>query len=227
VFAVLSTSVLISATGAQAKAPPSGFEVCGVQACAAITELADAERLAIGLWYGGTDGSAEVSTPAAPPAPFYALHWSFEPGDVHTGYYVPLLNLFRYVGDPGSPTKLSNRRVHWIKLGQRTRTVLERLTATLEPFPSPAPSRVTVGGRAVRNPESYLRLWSVVGRPTYVWPRGGFLRIRITCSLASPWTDGAADVRISRRGAYLLRDSTVLRIPARLARQVRARASLR
>jgi hypothetical protein len=227
VFATFAASVLISVTGAQAKAPPSGFEVCGAQACTAISGFADAEPLAIGLWSGGNDGAAELSTPAATPAPFYALHWAFQQGDVHTGYYVPRLNVFRYVGNPDTPIAQSNRLVHWIKLGQRTRTVLERLTATLEPFPSPVPSRVTVGGRAVRDPESYLRLWSVAGRPTYDWPRGGFLRIRVTCNLASPWTDAAGQLSVSRRGAYMLRDSTVLRIPLKLARQVRARASLR
>jgi hypothetical protein len=227
VFAAFATSVLIATAGARAKAPPSGFEVCGPQACTAISEFAEAEPLAIGLWFGGDDGAAELSTPAATPAPFYALHWAFQQGDVHTGYYVPLLNVFRYVGDPGAPTAQSNRLVHWIKLGQRTRTILERLTATLEPFPSPVLSHVTVAGKAVRDPQSYLRLWSVAGRPTHAWPRGGFLRIKVTCNLSSPWTDAAADLRISRRGAYMLRDSTVLRIPLRLARQVRARASVR
>jgi hypothetical protein len=227
VLAALLVAVSIATSGAQAKAPPSGFEVCGVRACAAISAFADAEPLAIGLWFGGGDGAGELATRLVPPVPFYALHWAFQQGDVHTGYYVPTLSLFRYVGDPASPATRSNSLVHWIKLGQSTRTVLDRLTAMLEPFPSPLPSRVTVGGRAVRDPESYLGLWSVAGRPTYGWPLAGFMRIKMTCNLRSPWTDAAADLRISRRGAYLLRDATVLRIPPALARQVRARASLR
>ncbi len=227
VFATLSTSMLIATTGAKAKAPPSGFEVCGAQACTAISAFGDAEPLAIGLWYGGDDGAAAPSVSALPPAPFYALHWAFQSGDVHTGYYVPTLNLFRYVGDPASPPTSSNSMIHWNKLGEKTRPILERLTATLEPFSAPVLSRVTVGGKAVRDPESYVRLWSVAGRPTYAWPLAGFLRIKMTCNLASPWTDAAGGLGISRRGAYLLRDGTVLRIPARLARQVRARTSLR
>lgn len=226
VFAALATSVLITTAGAQAKAPPSGFQVCGLQACTAISAFADAEPLAIGLWYGGDEGSAELSTPMASPAAFFVLRWSFQQGDVHTGYYVPLLDMFRYVGDPASPVKQSNGMTHWLKLGQRARTVLDRLTSTLEPFPAPVLSRVTVAGKAVRDPQSYVRLWSV-GRPTYAWPRGGFVRIKVTCDLPSPWTDGPAKLSVSRRGGYLLRESTVLRIPLQLARQVRARAPLR
>jgi hypothetical protein len=223
VFAAFTASVLIVTTGAQAKAPPSGFEVCGAQACTAISAFAEAEPLAIGLWFGGDEGSAELTMPMAPPAPFFALHWAFQQGDVHTGYYVPQLNLFRYVGDPSGA---SDGQVHWMKLGTRSRTILERLTATLEPFPAPVPSRVTVAGKPVRDPQSYLHLWSV-GTPGYVWPRGGFLRIKVTCNLASPWTDAAARVSVSRRGAYLLRESLVLRIPLKVAQRVRARTSLR
>jgi hypothetical protein len=226
VFAAFATSVLIATAGAQAKAPPSGFQVCGPQECTAIAAFPDGELLAISLFYGGDEGSTELSTPMAPPAPFFALRWAYGDGEAHTGYYVPLLNVLRYVGDPGSPVAASNGSVHWIKLGQGARTLLEKWTATLEPFPSPVPSRVTVAGRAVRDPESYLRLWSV-GRPTYVWPRGGFMRIKVTYDLPSPWTDSAAELRISRRGAYLFRESTVLRIPSQLAKLVRARASLR
>jgi hypothetical protein len=144
VFAAFAASVLIVTTGAQAKAPPSGFEVCGAQTCTAISAFAEAEPLAIGLWFGGDEGSAELAMPMAPPAPFFVLHWAFQPGDVHTGYYVPQLNLFRYVGDPSGA---SNGKVHWMKLGTRSRTILERLTATLEPFPAPVPSRVTVAGK--------------------------------------------------------------------------------
>jgi hypothetical protein len=66
-----------------------------------------------------------------------------------------------------------------------------------------------------------------VGKPTYTWPGSGFLRIKTTSELASPWTDTAATLQIARRGAFLMRDSTVYRIPARLARLVRARVSLR
>jgi len=222
--ALLAASILAVTSSAQAKAPPSGFEVCGTAACASITAFADAEPLAISLFYG-SDGSAELWTPKVPAASFFAVHWSFQQGETHTGYYVPLLNAFRYVGSASGPES-AGALVHWIKLGEGARTVLERLTSTLQPFPAPVPSRVTVGGKPVQDPESYLRLWSV-GKPTYTWPATGFMAIKATCDLQTPWTDRAAHLSIARRGAFLMRDSTVYRIPAKLARLVRARASLR
>ena len=222
--ALLAASILAVTSSAQAKAPPSGFQVCGRTACAAIEAFAEAEPLAINLFYGG-EGSVELWTPKVPPAMFFTLRWSFSPDEMHTGYYVPLLNAFRYAGSAAGPQSAGDL-VHWIKLGQRARTVLERLTSTLQPFSAPVPSLVTVGGKPVQDPASYLRLWSV-GTPTYAWPPTGFTAIKVTSDVVSPWTDVAAHLSISRRGAFLMRDSTVYRIPAKLARLVRARASLR
>jgi len=222
--ALVAASVLAITGGAQAKGPPSGFEFCGPIACTALRGLDNAERLAVDLFYGG-DGSTELWTPTVPAAPFYTVHWSFEPSQPHTGYYVPLLNVFRFVGDIAGPES-ANATVHWRKLGPATRAAFEQLTAKLAPFSVPTPSRVTVGGRPVQDPASYLGLWSV-GRATYSWPTTGFIRIKTTCDRGSPWTDGAAELRIARRGPFLMRDSSVYRIPARLARLVRARASLR
>jgi hypothetical protein len=223
--ALAAVTVLAVASGAQAKAPPSGFEVCGAKACSAIKSFDDAEPLAVSLFFGAGD-SRELSTPKVPAAPFFTIHWDYGNGSNHGAYYVPLLNVFRYVGDPGSAADFPDGLVHWIKLGVDARAALARLTASLEPFPAPAPQRVTVGGRAVADPASYLQLWAV-GKLTYRWPQGSFLRIRFTSDQPSPWTDNAAHLSIARRGPYLLRDSTILRIPAGLARHVRARVSLR
>jgi len=221
VVAAFATSVLAAATGAQAKAPPSGFEVCGSNACTAVRAFNDAEPLAINLFYGG-DGSATLWTPNVPAASFYALHWSFEQGETKTGYYVPLLNAFRYTSVAGAESDSA----HWMKLGAGARTILERLTSTLQPYAAPMPSRVTVGGKPAQDPASYLRLWSV-GKPTYTWPATGFMTVKVTSDVASPWTDAAAQLLIARKGPFLMRDSSVYRIPAQLARLVRARASLR
>ena len=53
------------------------------------------------------------------------------------------------------------------------------------------------------------------------------MTVKVTSDVASPWTDGAAQLRIARKGPFLMRDASVYRIPAQLARLVRARASLR
>lgn len=224
--AALVAATTLAITGsAQAKAPPSGFELCGSSACEAISSSGDAEQLAIDLFYGG-DNSSELWSARVPAAQFFSVRWSFAPGATHFGYYVPLLNAFRYVGNPSASDGANEGWVHWIRLGAGARAIFERLTAGMEPLPAPVPSRVTVGGKPVRDPSSYLRLWSV-GKATYTYPARGFMAIKTTCDLASPWTDPAATLQISRRGALLMRDSSVYRIPLQLARLVRARVSLR
>jgi hypothetical protein len=145
---------------------------------------------------------------------------------VHTAYYVPDLNMVRFVGDSASATVDPRGAIHWLRLDAQARGILDRIAAPFQPTPAPSPSTVLVGGEAVQDPASYLRLWSV-GKPTYSWPRGGFLKIKVTSDVASPWTDESAHLSIARRRPFLLRDSTILRIPAKLAQQIRARVSIR
>jgi hypothetical protein len=223
IAALLATSFLVVTAGAEAKEPPAGFQLCGSTGCATIG-MNDGEPLAISLFFGG--GSVELWTPAVTPAPFYSLRWSYQQGQLHTAYFVPGLNMVRFVGDSGSATVDPRGTIHWLRLDANARAILDRIATPLQPTPAPSPSTVMVGGKAVRDPASYLRLWSV-GKPTYSWPRGGFLKIKVTCDGASPWTDESARLGIARRGPFLLRDSTTLRIPAKLAQQVRARVSPR
>jgi hypothetical protein len=223
IAALLAAVFLVVTAGAEAKEPPTGFQLCGSTACATIG-MNDGEQLAISLFFGG--GSVEVWTPSAAPGPFYSLRWSYEQGQVHTAYYVPDLNMVRFVGDSASATVDPRGAIHWLRLDAQARGILDRIATPFQPTPAPSPSTVLVGGKAVQDPASYLRLWSV-GKPTYSWPRGGFLKIKVTSDVASPWTDESAHLSIARRRPFLLRDSTILRIPAKLAQQVRARVSLR
>jgi hypothetical protein len=220
---LLAASFLVVTAGAEAKEPPAGFQLCGSNGCATIG-MDDGEPLAISLFFGG--GSVELWTPATTPAPFYSLRWSYQQGQLHTAYFVPDRNMVRFVGDSASATVDQRGAVHWLRLDAQARAILDRIATPLQPTPAPSPSTVMVGGKAAQDPASYLRLWSV-GKPTYSWPRGGFLKIKVTCDVTSPWTDESAHLSIARRGPFLLRDSTILRIPAKLAQQVRARVSLR
>ena len=47
--ALLAVSILAVTSSAEAKAPPSGFQVCGRTACAAIDAFADAEPLLVAI----------------------------------------------------------------------------------------------------------------------------------------------------------------------------------
>ena len=222
IVALVAAWLLVVTAGAEAKEPPAGFQLCGSNGCATIG-MGDGESLAISLFFGG--GSVELSTPATTPAPFYSLRWSYAQGQLHTAYFVPDLNVVRFVGDSASATVDPRGAIHWLRLDSQARSILDRIATPLQPTPAPSPSTVMVGGKAVQDPASYLRLWSV-GKPTYSWPRGGFLKIKVTCDVASPWTDESAQLSIARSRPFLLRDSTILRIPAKLAQQVRARISL-
>ena len=104
--------------GAEAKEPPAGFQLCGSNGCATIG-MSDGEPLAISLFFGG--GSVEVWTPTATPAPFYSLRWSYQQGQLHIAYFVPDLNMVRFVGESGSATVDPRGAIHWLRLDAQAR----------------------------------------------------------------------------------------------------------
>src|SRR5207245_10310200 len=113
IAALLAASFLVVTTAAEAKEPPAGFQLCGSNGCETIG-MNDGEPLAISLFFGG--GSVEVWTPIATPAPFYSLRWSYQQGQVHTAYFVPDLNMIRFVGDSASATVDPRPPIHWPRL---------------------------------------------------------------------------------------------------------------
>jgi hypothetical protein len=192
--------VFFAVPAAQAKAPPD-VRICGASGCVAIAQN-DAERLP--LW-GRTGGVA----PAAP-APFYVFQYRWKTSDPYeTVYWIPSRHLLRFTSDS---------LVSWYRVSDGA---FQPFAAGVAPIAVPRITRVTVGGRAVRAPGSYVKLFSI-GRSTNEWPGvSGWLRIRFTASGASPWTDASANVRISSTGSYLLRDDTVFTIPKRIADRIR------
>jgi hypothetical protein len=192
--------LLFAVPAAQAKAPPD-VRICGASGCVAIAQN-DAERLP--LWH-----TMSGAAPGAP-APFYVFHWRWRTTDPEeTAFWIPSRQLVRFV----NPNLVS-----WYRVNLQPAATF---AAGLAPIAVPKITRVTVGGRAVRAPASYLKLFSI-GRATNVWPGvSGWLRIRFTASTASPWTDASANVRISSTENYLLRDDTVFTIPKPLADRIR------
>jgi hypothetical protein len=193
------------AGGAQAKAPPDGIDVCGASACVHL-EWTDAEQ----LWTRLQEERRPVGA-----GPFYVLRWRWPAEPDQTGYFIPGAKAIRWAVDSG-------RRVSWNRVDPSLSEVLTRAAPGVEPYPTPIITRVTVGGRQVRAPQTYLRL--LEGRATTLWPAGSWLTVKFESAVASPWTDGGSIVRINKRVPYVEVDGWVHRIPKSLA--VRARRGL-
>ena len=206
-LAPLAVVVLAAAVpAAQAKAPPQGVKLCGAGGKCVSLGWQDAERMPV--WH--SDGTA---APGAP-APYYVVRYRWRDSDPEQRmYWIPSRGLVR---------ETSENVVHWFRVAP---TLLREFTGGLAPVAVPRVTRVTVGGHAVRAPSSYLRLFSV-GHRVNIFPAVSWLRIRIRPSSFSPWTEPGADVQISARGAYLLRDNVVFVIPKRLADRARRGLSL-
>jgi hypothetical protein len=221
VAAVLATAVLTVASGAEAKAPPAGFRLCGVSACVSLGGN-DAETVAVSLFYGA---GVKFVGPTAVPSDFYALRWQFPNQREESGYYVGGSRVVRLFGAALGGSTSFDAAVSWLRPSPGALQVLSRLSGAIQPMPVPTVTRVTVGGRAVRDPASYVRLWAV-GVPALPLHPRGWLRVRITTATPSPWSDSLTDVRVARSGGWLYRDGTFYRVPAKFAARIRARQSL-
>ena len=199
-FAAVVALLAFAVPAAQAKAPPLGVKICGATACRSVSQE-DAERM--GIWH-----LASSVTPGKP-APFYVVRYRWNAKDPEqTSYWIPSTGLLRVV----TPNLIS-----WYRFG---RGALEPFVTDPAAITMPRITAVTVRGRAVRGPASYVRLFTE-GRRVDVWPEYSWLRVRFTSTAPSPWTDASADVRISSGGAFLLRDDIVFAIPKRMADRVR------
>jgi hypothetical protein len=214
---VLALAAVTLVPTASAKAPPAGFRICGDHECAAIVGD-DAEELAIRLFYSG---SPTLWNAPPPESTFFALHWRWSDGEPEqTAYYAVDAHMLRMAPHASGP--IANP-FGWTIVDATAQAVLDRITASLEPFHGAVVSAARVGGRAVRDPASYARLWSVGTPRTYYRPTP-WLHVKLTTNVASPW---AGELDVARKVPFLLRDQTMFRIPQALAIRIRARASLR
>jgi hypothetical protein len=208
--ALAAAGALLGTAGAQAKAPPDGVQICGADgACLQVDRSVAEDEWS--LW-----GTAGYATEPAAVSRFYLVRWHWPNQPEQIAYYVPAAGKVRQLDDRG--------RGLWFDLHD-PRT-LRNETAALVGFAAPHVARVTVGGRPVRDPQSYLRLF---GKGRQDWPvtEPRWLRISFAPATANPLTDEATDVRVSRRGGYLLIDGATVRIPLQLAQRIRRGASLR
>jgi hypothetical protein len=208
VFVLLGALFVVA--GAQAKAPPDGVDICGADGACVHLTMEQAEQ----NWALWSSANSQSDAPATV-APFFLVRWHW-PGDSveRTAYYVP---------STGQVRQHEPDFTSWWNL--QDAGGMRALTAGLTPFPVPRVTRVTVGGHAVRDPQSYLNIFGA-GKAWFAAILPHWLRITFTADAPSPWTDGADDYFISRKGRLLWIDGNIVRIPLQLAQRIRARRSL-
>jgi hypothetical protein len=199
---------LLLVSGAQGKAPPAGTEICGVSGCVQLA-FPDAER----FWIRSHDAWR-----APAPARFYVIRWRWTAdGPVQSAYWIP--------AGAGVRWDYGEQGVTWADIDADTNKWLQHLTASIEPYSLPVPTRVTIGGRDVRAPQTYLRLFR--GRQVYTWPATAWLQVKVEAAAPSPWTDGRSTFMLARSKPYVLVDHWVYRIPKELSAQAHRLVALR
>jgi hypothetical protein len=194
---------LALAAGAQAKAPPSGIQLCGTNGCSPIAPE-QAEQL---FTLGGPPGLA------AAPAPFYRLRWTWDEGRSEDGgYWLPDANVLRLGG--------------WVAPDADARAILAAAAQGLEPYPLVPPESARVGGRAAADPASYALLLTV-GTRVSTWVGAlDWIPVELASSQPSPWTEPSYDLRVSEGSGFVWREGAVFRIPLAVARAVRLGRSI-
>ena len=206
-LALATVAALATAGGGQAKAPSDGILVCGAGAC---SQLSQQDALYVPLSGGSTTEPTALST-------YYVVRWQWPGQEEQTAYYIRSAQVLRVV--------IEDEAI-WIGLGTGGEQVLSHVTNGLQPFKPPHLTRVTIGRKVARRPDTYARLFRgafVASTPgAYGW-----IPVRMRGDRPSPWSDDFTHVRISRRAAYVRIDGSDFRLPSRIARLARQRLPLR
>jgi hypothetical protein len=204
--AAIVAAVLAVVSGAQAKIPPNGVDVCGASGCVHLGS-AQSEQ----IWSGHDHGR-----PLRVPSPFYLVRFKwYSSGPEQMGYYVPAGPAVRLPSENGTAGI-------WTWLDPGPASVLDRAVAGLAPHPVQRPTKVMVGEKRVRGPETYFRL--LAGRadglitPVTIW-----IMVTMRSNAPTPWTDGGSEIRLSARGTsrLVLVDGWVHKVPLRIANRAR------
>lgn len=209
---LVAAGLLVAAGAAQAKEVMS-LKVCGVSGC----KEADSDSLK-GWWPEGSTDPAQVARTS--PAPYYTVTTGYgENGQlVHTqqAYWLPLSGLMQdrsgYTTDP------------WWKLFPNQRELLHGLVSDVDPF-APQITGVTVGGRKVTDPNSYLRLFGKLPFASFA-SKGHFVKIVVHAAQANPWMGQVERMNYEPHLRILGRRGGPFRVPKSMGKRVMHRASL-
>ena len=205
-FTVLAALALPALAGAK---EISKVEICGEKSCNTIT---GATKLRSLVGHGES-----MSTTAAPPGSFYrvALTAKHEEGtETWSIFYVP--NGDRLALPDGQWEQLTGARAAAYRQG----------TANLEPHRAPTLERVSINGRAVEDPSSYLARFSAGSKegavPSHL---ADWVPVEMRFRGETPWS-GDPYVFFSPSDALIQRGIEIVRISDEMAASIRAGESL-
>jgi hypothetical protein len=191
------------------------LKICGASGCNTVTD-----REALRGWEEESNQDP-ASVSIAAPGRFYTVEIAFgdpEGNVVHsdTAYWLPNGNLMRFTNQTLEP---------WWQLFPNQVALYEKVASGIEAF-TPELSNVTVRGRAVADPNSYLRLFGKYRYATL--PRAGLhlVRIRMTASQPNPWVNGRVVLRYDAKRRLLVRPDGYFKLPKTVGRLLMKRASL-
>jgi hypothetical protein len=202
--ALVAAAALAAAPAGRAKGP---VQLCGASGCVDLAPETDA-----GKWINAP-GASSLAPPA--PAPYFVVRFAEFGGAL--SYWIPSASVLR---------TFESTSVVWSAVSPETRDELVRLTAGLQPYAAPKRAVAFVDYDNVKGGATYLRLFTI-GTPVTAAPpvSTAWLGIWLHCG-KSPWTDGMSSFWISQKGNLLKRDGQVLRIPAAVAKRIRAHLPL-
>jgi hypothetical protein len=214
---VLIVSALAVPAVAQAKGA-LGVEVCGADGC-------QQQRFASYHETGGEPftGKGGIVTPAKP-GPW--LRGAILIGDPSAGKVFGRIPFLYVTGadlmvDPGD----SNEQPAWWHPKGELATLVHALARKVTPFAAPKQVAVSVNGRAVQDPSSYLTLFTT-GKRTDAFPKTDqFVQITFQSKSETPWTTGN-DVLLYTADRLLLRDGEIVALSGSMSDRIAAGASL-
>jgi len=201
-------------------APASAKELLGAQLCGPAGCATDRGT----MLREGPNGpfSGELATPAAPGSWYRGYLLFGDQGKVigkALFYYVPAAHQVVQPGRNGQTTT-------WVMARRDLSALLERLADQVKPYPVPRMTAVRVDAKPVKDPQSYLRLWTL-DQKANGYPDGlGSHQVIFYSDPASPWSDG--NYIVAYPGSkLLLRDGQVVALPKSLADRLERRQSMR
>jgi hypothetical protein len=212
---LLLTATLLWAAPANAK-ELLGAQLCGAHGCATQRDAGLVEGPSRPF---GSNGS--VATPAKPGAWYRGYLLLGDRGKVFGRapfFYVPDGSLIVQPGEGAQPTT-------WSHPEGRLAALLAQLAQQTKPLPVPAITEVAVNGRAVSDPESYLRLYTIGSKAATYPTDTSSVQIVFQSDRMSPWTAGN-NVVVYPKSNLLVRDGQLVSIPASIAAQAARGESL-